>query len=71
MTGVEMAEHHGIGVNSLYRVLRADAQRPPEKRQLPGAEKVGSKYRGEWRIPRAVALAWQPRKRGRPSLDET
>jgi hypothetical protein len=38
-----------------------------ESRRIPGAFKRGSKYRGEWLIPRAIAETWQRDERGRKS----
>ncbi|RMG87926.1 MAG: hypothetical protein D6712_04720 [Chloroflexi bacterium] len=61
----EMADMHGVAANTIRRILWADQDKPYDEKQLPGAYKVGSKFRGEWRIPRATAEAWQRDPRGR------
>lgn len=61
----EMAVLHGVDVGTIYRILRADQHRPPDQRRLPGAFKEGSKFRGEWRIPRATADNWKRSPKGR------
>lgn len=66
----EMAEIHGVDPMTIRRILWADQDRVPEKRRIPGAEKVGSTFRGEWKIPRESAENWRRSKRGRkPSGD--
>lgn len=64
VTVAEMADMHGVTENHLLILLRADQKLPQEERRLPGAYKQGSKYRGEWRIPRATAETWVQAKRG-------
>lgn len=61
----EMAARQGIDENTLQRILRADQALPPNQRRVPGAFKVGSERRGEWRIPREVAETWTRDPRGR------
>lgn len=61
----EMATMHNVAPNTIYRILRADERRPEPQRRIPGAIKQGSKYRGEWLIPRSAAESWQQDRRGR------
>jgi len=61
----EMAEMHNVDPHTIRRIIWADQKRPDNKKKLPGVFKVGSKYRGEWRIPRITAEAWEPDARGR------
>ncbi len=61
----QMATMASVAPNTIYRILRADQAKPPESRRIPGAYKRGSKYRGEWRIPRSTAERWQRDGRGR------
>lgn len=68
ITVEEMAEMACVAPNTIYRILRADQQKPEELRRIPGAFKRGSKYRGEWRIPRDIALTWKRDERGRKSV---
>lgn len=65
ITTGEMAELCGVDVHTIRRALRADQQRPEHERRIPGAVRVGSRWRGEWRIPRRVAESWQRDPRGR------
>lgn len=62
----DMAGMHDVAPNTIYLILRKDATLPEAERRIPGAYKVGSKYRGEWRIPLSTARNWQPSKAGRP-----
>jgi len=62
----EMAAMHGVQLTTIYRILRADQKRPPEAQKIPGAQRVGDKWRGSWLIPRASAQAWKNAKQGRP-----
>jgi predicted transcriptional regulator len=64
----EMAEMASVAPNTIYRILRADQQKSPEIRRIPGAFKRGSKYRGEWLIPRTTAETWVRDERGRKSV---
>ena len=66
----EMAEMHDMSTTNVYIILRADQKLPLEQRRLPGAEKVGDTFRGEWRIPRDVAEKFQRSTRGRKSDKE-
>lgn len=66
----EMAAMHDMSPNAIYIILRADQKLPPDQRRIQGAEKVGSKYRGEWRIPRESAENFQRSAAGRPRTDE-
>lgn len=61
----EMADMTGVARNTLHRILRDDQSRPESQRRIPGAYKQGSKWRGNWRIPRAVAENWQRDSRGK------
>lgn len=61
VTPEEMAAMHNLAINTIYRILRADAKRKPQDRQIQGAVKKGDKFRGVWRIPRTVAEAYKPR----------
>lgn len=65
----EMAAIHGVDKMTILRALWEDQKRPEDQRRIPGAVKVGSKYRGEWRIPRDTAEAWQRDPRGRKSVE--
>lgn len=65
VTAPEMARMAGVDVHTIRRILRADLQRPESERRIPGAVRVGPKWRGEWRIPRRVAESWQRDPRGR------
>jgi hypothetical protein len=60
----EMAIMTDVDPNTIYRILRADSKKPETERRIPGAVKEGSKYRGEWRIPRTVAENWKRDPRG-------
>jgi|GEM_PF-2570382 len=66
----EMAAMHNVASNTIYRILRADERRSEALRRIPGAVKQGSKYRGEWLIPRAAAESWQQDRRGRKKRAE-
>ncbi|MEO0561211.1 MAG: hypothetical protein AAF125_03810 [Chloroflexota bacterium] len=68
VTVEEMAELASVAPNTIYRILRADQDKPPEARRIPGAFKRGSKYRGEWLIPRDTAESWERDERGRKSV---
>lgn len=66
----EMAAMHKVDRHTIHRILLADQKRPENERRIPGAVKLGSRYRGEWKIPRAVAENWKRDGRGRkPSKD--
>lgn len=65
LTIEEMAALHGVTPQTVRNALWADSKLPEAERRLPGAFKQGSKYRGEWRIPRAAAEAWRRDPRGR------
>lgn len=71
ITVEEMAEIAAVAPNTIYRILRADQHKDPDKRRIPGAYKRGSKYRGEWLIPRETALNWKRDDRGRKSVKST
>lgn len=61
VTIAEMAEMHDISEMTVRRAI--------ERGALEGAVKVGdNKHRSEWRIPRAAAVQYEPRRRGRPSM---
>jgi hypothetical protein len=62
----EFAEMHNLSANRVNIILRADLKLPADQRRIPGAYKVGSKFRGEWRIPRATAEALERDPRGKP-----
>jgi predicted transcriptional regulator len=64
----EMARMASVAPNTIYRILRADQQKPHHLRRIPGAFKRGSKYRGEWLIPRKTAETWKRDHRGRKSV---
>ncbi len=66
----EMAHMASVAPNTIYRILRADLTKAPENRRIPGAYKRGSKYRGEWLIPRDTAENWQRDERGRKSVSD-
>jgi predicted transcriptional regulator len=68
VTVEEMAEMASVAPNTIYRILRADQDKLPELRRIPGAFKRGSKYRGEWLIPRDTAESWRRDGRGRKSV---
>lgn len=68
VTVEEMAQMASVAPNTIYRILRADQQKPEEKRRIPGAFKRGSKYRGEWLIPRTTAETWKRDERGRRKI---
>ena len=68
ITVEEMAEIASVAPNTIYRILRADQDKPETSRRIPGAFKRGSKYRGEWRIPHDTALKWKRDERGRKSV---
>jgi predicted transcriptional regulator len=70
ITVEEMAEMARVAPNTIYRILRADQHKPEASRRIPGAFKRGSKYRGEWRIPRDTALKWKRDERGRKSAQQ-
>jgi DeoR/GlpR family transcriptional regulator of sugar metabolism len=55
----EFAERVGVAANTIHRVLRADQEREEDQRRIPGAYKIGTKYRGQWRIPPEAADHWQ------------
>lgn len=61
----EFAAMHGMSVNNVYLILRAEQKLPAEQRRIPGAEKIGGRFRGDWRIPRASAERFERSKRGR------
>jgi hypothetical protein len=61
----EMAAMHDMDVTNVYRILRADQKLPPDERRIQGAYKVGTKFRGDWRIPREGAENFQRSTRGR------
>ena len=63
----EMAAMHGVDPMTVRRILWSDQQRDPADRRIPGAVKIGSTFRGEWRIPRDSAQNWQRSARGRKS----
>lgn len=65
VTVEEMAALHGVAAFTIQRILQKDARLPEDQRRLPGAYKEGSFRRGVWKIPRAVAEAWQRDPRGR------
>jgi predicted transcriptional regulator len=67
ITVEEMAEMASVAPNTIYRILRADQKKLPENRRIQGAFKRGSKYRGEWLIPRETAENWKRDERGRKS----
>lgn len=67
----EMAEMHGVTPHTLHRILRADQGKPESERRIPGAYKVGDEWRGEWRIPRDSAKAWQRSPKGRKMPSRT
>lgn len=71
VTVEEMARMASVAPNTIYRILRADQQKPEDKRRIPGAFKRGSKYRGEWLIPRDTAENWKRDERGRKSVRRT
>lgn len=68
----ELAAMHGANIEVMRRLLRSEAGKPDSDRLLPGAYHTnpGNPRRGEWRIPRAVAEAYRPRRVGRPSESE-
>ncbi len=68
ITVEEMAEMASVAPNTIYRILRSDQKKPEDKRRIPGAYKRGSKYRGEWLIPRETAENWKRDERGRKSV---
>ncbi|MEM6281775.1 MAG: hypothetical protein AAF787_06250 [Chloroflexota bacterium] len=68
ITVEEMAAMASVAPNTIYRILRSDQKKSPEDRRIPGAFKRGSKYRGEWLIPRDTAENWQRDQRGRKSV---
>jgi hypothetical protein len=69
VTVEEMALMHNVAPNTIFRILRADQDKPESKRRIPGAVKEGSKYRGEWKIPRDVAEKWERSAAGRKSRE--
>lgn len=65
VTVEDMAAMHNVNPHTIRRILWQDQKYPEHERKLPGAYKVGSTYRGEWRIPRRVAETWKRDPRGR------
>lgn len=65
----EMAALINMDITNVYRILRADQKRPPAQRRIQGAEKVGGRFRGEWRIPRAAVETFQRSTKGRPRTE--
>lgn len=66
----EMAAMHNVDPRTIRVIIWDEKDKPDDEKRIPGAFKKGSKYRGEWRIPRATAEAWQRDPRGRKKADE-
>lgn len=62
----DMAAMHSVAPNTIYRILRADEDKPEAERRIPGAQKLHN----AWWIPRDAAQEWKRSNRGRPSDGE-
>lgn len=61
-----VAEMHDISPNTVYRLLRREADLRESEKRLPGAFKdTGDPYRARWFIPRESAENFVPSSRGR------
>ena len=65
VTVEEMSKMHGVTLNTLYRILRAEENTPQENRRIPYAFYEGEGNRREWLIPRKSAEEFRPDNRGR------
>jgi hypothetical protein len=66
LTVEAFARMHGMSINNVHLILRADLQRPDHEKRLPGAYKLGEGRRGIWLIPRSTAEAFVRGNAGRP-----
>lgn len=72
VTPEQVAEMYDIAPNTVYRLLRREADLAEDEKRLPGAFKEsGDKHRAKWWIPRESAQNFEPSKRGRKAQSES
>jgi hypothetical protein len=69
LTPAEVAAVTGLNLQTINRLLQADANNAADKKHFPNAFYVGEGRNRRWQVPREAALAYKRRKSGpKPSL---
>lgn len=62
MLPAEFAERVGVHPNTIWRILRADRERPVKERRIPGVKVITTGNRHSYIIPEAAVGKFSRRK---------